>query len=287
MSFENDTIPVAQRAYPEDLAEVAQQHTPETDSPAIRTVAPEDLGTWLGKGWRDLWQMPVALVHGLVITMIGLVLLGLSWNQPWMAFSWLAGFLLLGPVLAVGVNDLALRKERGQPGGLGLRWLGTLGGSIWAFAALLAVLFVIWASFVWMWIAVLNIGELGVTGQLHHMVGAMLTSGTGIISLAGVVVAAIAFGLVVFALSLATIPALLDHRMRDDAPQKSLVESIGVSLKAFSHNPGPLMLWGLIITALFMVSLATALLALIVIFPWLGFAMWHGYRDLVGSPAAA
>ncbi|WP_038053323.1 DUF2189 domain-containing protein [Thioalkalivibrio sp. ALJ1] len=283
MSHEKDEIPVVQRAYPEDLGEVAPEHTPETDSPAIRTVHPEDLGTWLGKGWRDLWQMPVALVHGLVIALTTLILLGLSWQQPWMAFSFLAGILLLGPVLAVGVNYLALQNERGEPGGAGLGWLGALGGSVWAFAVLLAFLFVIWASFVWMWIAVLNIGELAVMGQLHHLLGAMLSSGSGIISLVGVVVAAIAFGLLVFALSLATVPALLDHRLRDDAPQKSLVESIGVSLKAFSHNPGTLILWGLIITALFMVSVATALLALVVIFPWLGFAMWHGYRDLVAA----
>ncbi|WP_018882758.1 MULTISPECIES: DUF2189 domain-containing protein [unclassified Thioalkalivibrio] len=278
---EKDEIPVVQRAYPEDLGETHPEHTPETDSPAIREVAPEDLGTWLGKGWRDLWKTPVALVHGLVIALASLVLLGLSWNQPWMAFSFLAGILLLGPVLAVGVNYLALQKERGQPGGAGLGWLGALGGSIWGFAALLAVLFVIWASFVWMWIAVLNIGELDMMGQLHHLVGAMLGSGAGIISLVGVVLAAIVFGLVVFALSLATIPALLDHRVREEASQKSLIESIGVSLKAFNHNPGTLILWALIITALFMVSIATGLLALIVIFPWLGFAMWHGYRDMV------
>ncbi|AKJ94319.1 hypothetical protein TVD_02535 [Thioalkalivibrio versutus] len=284
MSEEKDVVPMLQRAYPEDLGETVPEHTPETDSPAIREVATEDLGTWLGKGWRDLWQMPVALVHGLVITLAALILLGLSWNQPWMAFSLLAGILLLGPVLAVGVNYLALQKERGEPGGSGLGWLGPMGGSIWAFAALLAILFVIWASFVWMWIAVLNIGEIAVMGQLHHLVGAMLSSGAGIISLVGVVVAAIVFGLAVFALSLVTIPALLDHRIRDDAPQKSLIESIGVSLKAFSHNPGTLILWGLIITALFMVSVATALLALIVIFPWLGFAMWHAYRDLVPMP---
>lgn len=92
--------------------------------------------------------MPVALVHGLVITLAALILLGLSWNQPWMAFSLLAGILLLGPVLAVGVNYLALQKERGEPGGSGLGWLGPMGGSIWAFAALLALIVIFpWLGF--------------------------------------------------------------------------------------------------------------------------------------------
>jgi uncharacterized membrane protein len=152
------------------------------------------------------------------------------------------------------------------------------------FALLLALIFVIWASFVWMWIAVLNIGELGVTGQLHHLVGTMLTTGSGITSLIGVVAAAIVFGLIVFALSLVTLPAMIDHRAREEAPQTTLIDAIGMSLKAFNHNRGTLILWGLIITALFTISVATALLALIVIFPWLGFAMWHGYRDLVETP---
>lgn len=284
MSEEKDEIPVVRRAYPEDLGELAEEHTPETEGPAIRTVEPDHLGTWLGKGWRDLWKTPVALIHGLVIAIVGLVVLGMSWNQPWMAFSFLAGLLFLGPVLAVGVNYLALEREQGHSTGVGLGWITHLGGSVWVFALLLALIFVIWSSFVWMWIGVLNIGALGVTGQLHHMVAAMLTTGSGIISLVGVVVAAVVFGLLAFVLSLVTLPAMIDHRAREEAPQTTLFDAIGLSLKAFNHNRGTLTLWGLIITALFMVSLATALLALIVIFPWLGFAMWHGYRDLVETP---
>ncbi|WP_018862100.1 MULTISPECIES: DUF2189 domain-containing protein [unclassified Thioalkalivibrio] len=284
MSEEKDEIPVVKRAYPEDLGEVADEHTPETEGPSIRTIEPDHLGTWLGKGWRDLWKTPVALIHGLVIAFVGLVVMGLSWNQPWMAFSFLAGLLFLGPVLAVGVNYLAMEREQGHSTGAGLGWLTHLGGSVWVFALLLALIFTIWASFVWMWIAVLNIGELGVTGQLHHLVGTMLTTGSGIISLIGVIVAAVVFGLIVFALSLVTLPAMIDHRAREEAPQTTLIDAIGMSLKAFNHNRGTLILWGLIITALFTVSVATALLALIVIFPWLGFAMWHGYRDLVETP---
>ncbi|WP_019624782.1 DUF2189 domain-containing protein [Thioalkalivibrio thiocyanoxidans] len=284
MSKEKDEIPVVRRAYPEDLGELAEEHTPETEGPAIRTVEPDHLGTWLGKGWRDLWNTPVALIHGLVIAIVGLVVLGLSWNQPWMAFSFLAGFLFLGPVFAVGVNYLALEREQGRSTGVGLGWVTHLGGSVWVFALLLALIFVIWSSFVWMWIGVLNIGALGVTGQLHHMVAAMLTTGSGIISLIGVIVAAIVFGLLAFVLSLVTLPAMIDYRAREESPQTTLFDAIGVSLKAFNHNRGTLILWGLIITALFVVSVATALLALIVIFPWLGFAMWHGYRDLVETP---
>ncbi|WP_018936662.1 DUF2189 domain-containing protein [Thioalkalivibrio sp. ALJ24] len=283
MSEEKDDIPVEKRAYPEDLNEVECEHTPETESPTIRTIEPDHLGTWLGKGWRDLWKTPVALIHGLVIAIVGLVALGLSWNEPWMAFAFLAGLLFLGPILAVGVNFLAMQRDRGHATGTGLGWVSHLGGSVWVFALLLALIFAIWASFVWMWIAVLNIGELGVTGQLHHLFGAMLSTGPGIISLIGVVVAAVIFGLIVFMLSLITVPAMIDQRARDEASQTTLFDAIGMSLKAFNHNRGTLLLWGLIITALFAVSVATALLALTVIFPWLGFAMWHGYRDLIST----
>lgn len=281
MNTQGNETPVGKLLYPEDLSEVAPEHSPETDAPGIRNISPKDLGTWLGKGWRDLWQLPAALAHGLVMALVGLFLMGLSWSQPWLAIAFMAGFLLVGPVFAVGVNYMALQKELGESAGGGLGWLGACGGAVWGFAAVLAGLFAIWASFVWMWIAVLNVGELSLMGQLHELLGAMLSTGPGLISLAGVVVFTILFGLVVFAVSLATLPALIDHRVRTEARQKSLSDAIGISLKALNHNRGPLLLWGLIITALFMVSLATAFLALIVIFPWLGFAMWHGYRDLV------
>lgn len=78
----------------------------------------------------------------------------------------------------------------------------------------------------------------------------------------------------VLALSVVTIPTLLDRRT-------GLMTAMGTSLKALRTNPAATLIWAALITVLFTVSAATALLALIVVFPWLGYAMWHAYRDLV------
>jgi uncharacterized membrane protein len=39
-----------------------------------------------------------------------------------------------------------------------------------------------------------------------------------------------------------------------------------------------MLVWGAIVLALFLVSVATALVGLIVIFPLLGHATWHAYK---------
>ena len=46
------------------------------------------------------------------------------------------------------------------------------------------------------------------------------------------------------------------------------------------RNPRLGLAWGLTIVGLVAVGVATAFLGLIVIFPVLGYATWHGYRAL-------
>ena len=48
----------------------------------------------------------------------------------------------------------------------------------------------------------------------------------------------------------------------------------------FSTGPSPrvLLIWAVIVLALFLASLATAMLGLILIYPLLGHATWHAYR---------
>lgn len=147
-------------------------------------------------------------------------------------------------------------------------------GLVVAAVGLLIILFAVWATVVWRWIGVLTMGDLGAPQTMGEVLGVMLASPQGMVSLLGVIAAGAVFALAVFAISVVTLPAMLER-------QKGFVDALAVSLKAFKTNPWPLLVWGLAITALFALSAATAFIALIVIFPWLGFAMWHGYRSLV------
>jgi uncharacterized membrane protein len=266
------------RRYPEDPGEIQPRQTLDSGTPAVQHISADAPLRWLSKGWKDLWRAPVALLHGVLVTAIGLGILWLTWGQPWLSLALISGFLLVGPAIAVGVNELARRLERGDREGLGVgQCLGAipaLGSSLWLFAAMLAVMFLIWTGFMALWIGVMNVGDLGQPGDLGELLGTMLASSRGIVSLIGVVVAGAVLAVAAFALGVVTVPVMLDRRA-------GVVDAMAISLKVFDRNRGPMLVWAALITALFGLSVLTALVALIVVFPWLGFAMWHGYRDTV------
>lgn len=266
------------RRYPEDPGEIQPRQTLDSGTPAVQRIANEAPVRWLSEGWKDLWRAPVGLLHGVLVTALGLGILWLTWDQPWLSMALISGFLLVGPALAVGVNELARKLERGDRDGLGVgQCLGAipaLGSALWLFAALLAVMFLVWTGFMALWIGVMNVGDLGQPGSLGELLGTMLATSRGIVSLIGVVLAGAVLAVAAFALGVFTVPAMLDRRA-------GVVDAMAISLKAFARNRVPMLIWAALITALFGLSVLTALVALIVVFPWLGFAMWHGYRDTV------
>lgn len=76
-----------------------------------------------------------------------------------------------------------------------------------------------------------------------------------------------------FAIGVFSIPMLLDERI--DA-----FTAMGVSVVMVWNNMGPSMVWGAIVLALFLASLLTGLVGLIVVFPLLGHATWHAYKAM-------
>jgi uncharacterized membrane protein len=76
-----------------------------------------------------------------------------------------------------------------------------------------------------------------------------------------------------FAISTFAIPMLL-------AQDTDAFTAMGTSISLVWNNLGPMLVWGVVVLALFALSLATGLLGLIVIFPLLGHATWHSYRAM-------
>jgi uncharacterized membrane protein len=79
---------------------------------------------------------------------------------------------------------------------------------------------------------------------------------------------------VVFVISAVAVPLILDR----DA---DFITAMQKSYRAVAANPGAMLVWALLITALTAIGIATAFIALAVIFPVLGYATWHSYRALV------
>ena len=76
-----------------------------------------------------------------------------------------------------------------------------------------------------------------------------------------------------FAISTFAVPMLLDERV--DA-----FTAMGTSISLVWNNKPVMLAWGLIVLVLFLLSVATGLVGLIVAFPLLGHATWHSYRAI-------
>ena len=81
----------------------------------------------------------------------------------------------------------------------------------------------------------------------------------------------------VFAISVISVPLLMTRRV--DA-----VTAIAASLAAVVLNPKPMALWAGLIAGFMALGIATLYVGLIVVFPLIGHATWHAYRDLVRVP---
>jgi uncharacterized membrane protein len=94
----------------------------------------------------------------------------------------------------------------------------------------------------------------------------------GAMMLVGVIVGAV-FAAFSFAISVFSVPMMLEERV--DA-----LTAMGTSMALVWNNRPVMLTWGAIVLALFLISLATGLLGLIVVFPLLGHGTWHAYRAI-------
>jgi uncharacterized membrane protein len=79
---------------------------------------------------------------------------------------------------------------------------------------------------------------------------------------------------VVFALSVVSLPMMLDRDV-------DIATAMVTSVKCVIHNPVPMLVWAVTIVVLMAIAFGTWMIGLVLVFPWLGHATWHAYRDLV------
>jgi uncharacterized membrane protein len=76
-----------------------------------------------------------------------------------------------------------------------------------------------------------------------------------------------------FAISAFSVPMMLEQRI--DA-----LTAMGSSMALVCKNLPVMLTWGTIVLGLFLLSLATGLVGLIIVFPLLGHGTWHAYRTM-------
>jgi uncharacterized membrane protein len=104
---------------------------------------------WLAKGWRDLWRSPMpSLFYGLVIFALSVIIIrSLFWFEfDYILFPALAGFMVMGPFIAIGLYQKSRDIEAGKPVSLArMLFVKTASGAqVWYTGAILCVLLMVW-----------------------------------------------------------------------------------------------------------------------------------------------
>ena len=259
--------------------------------PAVMPPLPHDKGwnrrygpamafRWLAAGWRDLLVQPApSLIYGLIVFLVSAAVVGglVAFGWDYILFPAFAGFMVVGPILAVGLYEKSRRIASGEP--VSLRPMifvhPASGGQILFTGVLLCLLMLLWMRAAVI-VYALFFGVRPFPG-LQNVATMLFTTPIGwTMLIVGSAIGAL-FAAFSFAISAFSIPMQLEE------PVDSLT-AMGTSMALVWNNLPVMLTWGAIVLALFLGSLATGLLGLIVAFPVLGHGTWHAYRAI--RPAA-
>ena len=245
----------------------------------VRAVAPGRPWHWLALGWGDLMRCPLpGLLHGLAAALFGALLMVAAGNRFWALAGSFSGFLLVAPVVATGLYAVSRALERGRPATLGIALAAwrPKDHRLVVFGLLLALAGTGW---------VLTSASL-----ITRFAGAPVNSPADFLRvvvlndqsllfeawlLLGSVLAA-----PMFASSVVAIPLLLDR-------PHSVMQAVRTSVSAALASPAAMALWATLILVLTLIGMASLMVGLVVVVPWLAHASWHAYRDLVPAAQAA
>lgn len=231
---------------------------------------------WLRAGWSDLWNNPLpSLLYGVGVFAVSiLVVWGLfQFRYEYALFPALAGFMVVGPLIANGLYEKSRRLESGQHIGLwDMLFVKPRSGYQALFMGVLLLgLFLLWLRAAVLLYA-LFFGLTPFPGTDELIPQLFLTPTGWALLLAGSIVGAL-FAAFAFAISVFAVPMLLTERT--DA-----LSALGISMAMVWANLPVMLAWGAVVVGLFVLSIATAFLGLVLIFPVLGHATWHAYREI-------
>lgn len=239
----------------------------------IHAVPPLQPLRWLALGWRDLMRCPLpGLLHGLAAAAFGAALLALARDRFWLLAGSFSGFLLVAPLLATGLYAVSRALQAGERAGIGTAL------AVWKprdhrlvlFGLLLALAGTGWvltsASLITGFAArpvhsPADFLRVVVLDDQGHLFEAWLVLGS--------VLAA-----PMFMSSVVAIPMLLDR-------PHGVLTAVAASVGAALLSPLAMALWATLILLLTLLGMASVMLGLVVVVPWLAHASWHAYADLV------
>ena len=246
------------------------------DLPPIRRVPATRPFVWLARGCRDLHgNLVESLAYGAIVAAIGWAIWTYAAGRPQPFTASITGFFLLAPLLAAGLYEISRRHELGLDTGFGesLQGWRRSGGALAEYGLELVIVAIFWERLSAILFALLYQGavpnldafyaDLFLSGNYWQLLVVYLAVG-GVLAI------------VVFVLSAISIPMLLDRDV-------DIYTAMAASLVAVGRNLPAMAVWAILIVVLSAIGFATFMLAMIPIFPVLGHATWHAYRDLTRS----
>ena len=241
--------------------------------PRRRRVRPSAPFRWLRQGWRDLKAVPdISLAYGALFAAIGAFITYFSLGTPQLTLNFWSGFLLIGPLLAIGLYRMAQLREQGDRIRLDrcFQVLGERRGEVAMFVLFLGLVMSAWILFSSLMVAVF-FGDLPPGAEAF---GDALRTADGLKFLLVLFATGAVFALIVFMASALSLPMMLDGKA-------DLVPAVVTSMRTVIEQPVPMLLWAALIAVLTIAGMATLVLGFVVLFPVLGYATWHSYRDIV------
>ncbi|MEP4194978.1 MAG: DUF2189 domain-containing protein [Aliishimia sp.] len=244
--------------------------------PELRAPTVAMLARALKLGWQDFMFAPgLGLFFGLIYVLAGWGIAGLTLatgHSFWLVLA-AVGFPLVGPFAAVGLYEMSHRIEQGIP--LAKRDVFSVvwhqrGRQLPWICVLILILFLFW-FFLGHMIFALFLGLTAMTNVSSSW--EVYTTSQGLSMLAVGTAVGAGFALLLFAMSVLSLPLLLDREV-------DFVTGMVTSIVLVRDNLGVMLLWAAILAGMTFLALLPGFIGLLVVFPWLGHASWHIYSQL-------
>lgn len=258
------------------MAEVAT--SPQQRGTAVRHVDMEQPWKWLTLGWKDLVACrSVSVLYGVVFAVAGALVTYVLWvnGLHYLVLPMAAGFLLIGPLAAVGLYELSRRRETGEQLSFGAAFFAYRrnASQIALMGMALLLMLIFWARIAAL-IFMLYFGIGNVPSVDKLLVETFLNVSALPFLVFGTLIGGV-FAAATFAMSAISIPMLLDK------PEANVMDAMSTSFRAVTTSPKAMMLWGLMIVLFIGAGILTLYIGLIIALPLIGHATWHAYKDMV------
>lgn len=240
----------------------------------MRTAEPTRVFAWLKMGLADLRAAKrISLLHGLLVVLLSYAVLAttlLRWELVIIAASC---FVFVGPFLATGLYAVSRALQNGEKPSLSdaVKAWQHARHCLFRFGLLLVFIGVWWVGLsLFLFYFFVDVSIADPVDFLRYV----LTQQEDLFALWTILGGL--YAAVTYAITVVTMPLLADRDV-------SSWVAVQTSIRAVSENPFTMVAWAMVIMALTAISFVTGMLGFLVLYPLMGHASWHAYRELVDA----